>query len=384
MDICVLNPFFYPYLGGTEKVLFELYSRLSKKHNITVLTGSRENTTKETVEYFGDIKVIRMKSHYIKIPNAPLPYLVMDRIRAHIKEEKADIYHINNRYQYQIDVVNSIKKTKGKLALTIHNALPKNINGLIDTTGFIYDIAWGRALMGYSDLITGVSLNTIKTTVPRKLLKKAHVVYNGVDYNNYKNLSKSDRRIKRIINELDFDGPILFNNARLVQQKGQIHLMRALHKMLNDEYEANLLIVGKGPMQEQLEKAAKKLALEKHFRIMSEIDDKAMPYYYNASDVFVLPSLYEPASVALLEALATMTPSIASKIGGIPEMMGECGFYIKPKSTIDIYKKAIFVLNNQEEAKKRAEEGRERMIREHDWDKIAKQYEELFLHTLNR
>ena len=40
MDICILNPYFYPYKGGTEKVLLEVYSRLAKKHNITVLTST--------------------------------------------------------------------------------------------------------------------------------------------------------------------------------------------------------------------------------------------------------------------------------------------------------------------------------------------------------
>jgi glycosyltransferase involved in cell wall biosynthesis len=378
MDICVLNPFFYPHLGGTEKVLIELYKRLGKTHNVSVITGSLEKTSKESIDYIDGIKVIRLKSHYMKVPGAPLPFLVMDRIRSHIKKEHADIYHINNRYQYHLDVVNSIKHMNKKIAMTIHNALPKNINGIIDTTGLLYDIAWGRTLMRYADLITGVSENAVRTTVPKRYMEKAHVVYNGVDYKRYRHMSKKEKHVKAIIERLGFEGSIIFNNGRLVPQKGQAYLIKAFDRLLDDEYDVNLVIVGKGPMMEQFGALSKKLGIERNFKIIPEIEDYILPYYYNASDLFVLPSTYEPASVALLEGLATMTPCIASRVGGIPEMMGNCGFYIKPKSINQIYEKVIHSLNNQDEAKKKALEGRKRMIAEHDWDKIAKQYETLF------
>ena len=55
MEICVLNPYFYPYFGGTEKVLLEIYKRLSKKNNITVITSSVGSEPGETT--FEGIKI---------------------------------------------------------------------------------------------------------------------------------------------------------------------------------------------------------------------------------------------------------------------------------------------------------------------------------------
>ena len=50
MEICVLNPYFYPYKGGTEKVLLEVYGRLAKRHNITVLTSTVPGRNEERRE----------------------------------------------------------------------------------------------------------------------------------------------------------------------------------------------------------------------------------------------------------------------------------------------------------------------------------------------
>ncbi len=382
MDICVLNPFFHPHLGGTEKVILEVYKRLAKKHNICVITGSSKTTHRESISYVEGIKVVRLKSHYVTVPGAPLPFLVMDRIRSHIKSERSDVYHINNRYQYHIDVVNAIKGIDKKLAITIHNSLPRNITGFLDATGLLYDVAWGRTLMGYADLITGVSTNTIETTVPKRHRHKAHVVYNGVDYRKYRPIRKSDPLVERVMQGFPLEGQIIMNNARLVPQKGQLYLIKAFERLLREEYDANLLIVGKGPMMERFASMAERHGIAGRMRIIPEISDGELPYYYNASDMFVLPSTYEPAGLVLLESLATETPTIASRVGGIPEMMGNCGFYIKPKSVESTYRRVLHLLNNPQEARQKAAEGRKLMVREHDWDRIAKQYEGLFLGLL--
>jgi len=71
MDILMLNPFFYPYAGGTEKHILEVGKRLAKKHNISVLTARLENTQKK--EYVDGIEVIRTDAKILyKLPH-PLP-----------------------------------------------------------------------------------------------------------------------------------------------------------------------------------------------------------------------------------------------------------------------------------------------------------------------
>ena len=50
MDICVLNPYFYPYHGGTEKVLLQIYGRLARKHNICVIASAPQGQKRKSVD----------------------------------------------------------------------------------------------------------------------------------------------------------------------------------------------------------------------------------------------------------------------------------------------------------------------------------------------
>ena len=142
--------------------------------------------------------------------------------------EKAELYHINNRYQYFGDTVRIINGMDCKLALTIHNALPKNINFTTDELGRFYDWFWGRKLMGAADVITAVSTNTAKTTIPRRYMKKTHVIFNGVDFERFKKMKKNSEQVGAVMKILRFNGTTIVTNGRLVPQKGQVYLLEHL------------------------------------------------------------------------------------------------------------------------------------------------------------
>ena len=372
-----LTLFFYPYNGGTENVLLEVYKRIARKHNITIITGTLKNRGKTTCEEIFGIKVVRLKSKYIYLPKAPLPYLRMCGIRDVIRKEKTDLYHINNRFQYGLGVVKEIKRN-GAMALTIHNSLPRNIDLTTDTCGLIYDNIIGKKIIASADLITGVSEDAINVTVPKSALKRSYVVYNGVDYNLFRYRNKQNRNVKRVLHKLGFDGKIILNNGRLVPQKGQIYLLKALKLLLDKGYGVNVAIIGSGPGYAYLSKLSKNLGVENNVAFVGRVLQEDIKYYYNAADIFCLPSTYEPASIALLEGLASELPTVASRIGGIPEMMGKFGFYSIAKDERSIYNKIKFILNNKNRLGLMTKRGREKMIKEHDWKVISKRYEELF------
>lgn len=383
LEICVLNPFFHPYKGGTEKVLLEVYGRLSKKHNITVVTSAPMDRNRPSVEHVNGIKVIRLRTFQEHVPIFPMPFVFFDGLKKTLAGEGSDIYHINNRYQFFEDTVNTVKGMDKKLALTIHNAKPKNIDPLTDDLGRFYDWLWGKKLMHAADIITGVSTYTINSTVPKAERYKTHLVFNGVDYKNYRKIS-DDRRIQRVSRHFGFDGgTTVLTNGRLVAQKGQIYLMKAVEELANEGYfDINLLIIGNGPLKRPLHHAARRMGLEKRFHITYGIDDDMLPYYYNACDLFSMPSLYEPAGLALMEALACEMPSIVSRTGGIPEIAGEYALYSKPKDFYSIKERLRYALENKRKMASMAKKARQRMIKYHDWNKIAKQYENLFLSTI--
>ncbi len=382
MDISVLNPFFYPYGGGTENVLMHVYKRLSKKHNITIISGALNPKDHYSKEEINGIEVIRLKSDYYNIPGAPLPFLKMYGLKEAILHQNSQIYHINNRYQYFNGTIRTIKSLNARLALTIHNSLPKNINMATDTFGLIYDVVWGRKIMHAADLITCVSKNAMLTTVPKADLHKAVTIYNGVDSERYKKRSKRQKIVKKIINDLQLDGFTMMNNARFIPQKGHIYTIAAFERFTKKN-DAHLLLVGKGPMEKKIKELIILKNLQRNVSIIGGLKEEEMPHYYNTSDLFLFPSLYEPCGLALLEGLSSELPTIASKIGGIPEVMGSYGKYMVPRNIENLYNNMNLLYEHPDYRNKIAKGARKRMVEIFNWDKIAKEYEEYF-YTLSK
>ncbi|MCL4387667.1 glycosyltransferase family 4 protein [Candidatus Marsarchaeota archaeon] len=382
MDICVLNPYFYPYFGGTEKVLLEIYKRLSKSNNITVITSSvGSEPGEETIE---GIRVLRLKTSQRTLPHLPLPLASMEGLNAAIEKTGAEIYHINNRYQYFSSTIRAIKeRSSGRIALTIHNSLPKNIDPITDFGGLAYDMFWGRRIMRSADIITAVSKSAMETTVPIAFRKKSKVIFNGIDYRLFMP-STEKSKVEKTRSLMGFDdGILLISNGRLTTQKGHAYLMRAVAELNRIGKPTNLFLIGRGPMEKKLNMLAKKLGIENRVKISHGISEQDLPYYYNAADIFVFPSLYEPAGMAMLEALSCGTPTIATGIGGIPEALKNYGEYIKIKDVKSITDATIKVFSDMQRYKKLALECRENVIKkEHDWDTIARKYEESFEQTL--
>ncbi len=357
-------------------MILEVYRRLAKKHQITVVTSNSFGENKRVEELFG-MDVVRLKTDYINIPKAPLPYLKMHGVREAIRECDADIYHINNRFQYTLGDVKEIKKN-GKLAITIHNSLPQNIDLLTDYGGFLYDATIGRRIIGSADLITGVSTYAIRTTVSKRDLERSHVVYNGVDYHAFAKRARGDARVKKIIDRFSLDSSTLIDVGRLVPQKGHAYLIKAVHRV-SERVDMKLLILGDGPHHRYLKNLSERIGLQDSVIFAGKVEHDSAPYYYNASDLFSLQSTYEPASVALLEALSSEVFCVVAKTGGMPEMMGKCGIYSVPKDPDNIYMKIMEALNIDRREKRRlSTEGRRRMLAVHNWGKISKQYETLF------
>lgn len=381
----MLNPYFYPYNGGTEKVLLEVYSRLAKRNNVTVVTSVAARKNKPSVEEIAGIKVVRLKATSARPPTLPMPFLLFDGLKKALVRERSDIYHINNRYQYFGDTVRIVKGLDRKLALTVHNALPKNINFTTDELGRFYDWLWGKKLMGAADVITAVSANTAKTTVPRRYMKKTHVIFNGVDFRRFRKMRKDNKEVDAVVQSLGFDGTTIVTNGRLVPQKGQIYLLEAFAELVNSGMDdLNLLIIGRGPLSRHLHRSAMRMGVADKFSIVSGIADKALPCYYNACDIFAFPSLYEPAGLAVCEAMSCELPVVASRVGGIPEIVDDCGVYAKPKDYESIRDGLGYIMGNERAVRRMVALGRKRMIRQHDWDRIAKQYESVFSGVVRR
>jgi glycosyltransferase involved in cell wall biosynthesis len=122
--------------------------------------------------------------------------------------------------------------------------------------------------------------------------------------------------------------PRLIAVGRLKAPKDFLTLIRALAALADQEYEA--LIVGDGPDRSEVEAEIQRLGLEDRVQLAGERGD--VPELLAASDVFVLSSRSEGLPVSVLEAMAAELPVVASRVGGLAELVvdGETGILVPP------------------------------------------------------
>ncbi|MEM2909106.1 MAG: glycosyltransferase family 4 protein [Candidatus Bilamarchaeaceae archaeon] len=374
LRIGFLNPFFYPFMGGTEKVLYEIGWRMVKRgHEIHVYAAKHKDKLKEQEEIKG-MNVERIDAHIVWNAPPPLipPFPMFRRFRESTRDfsKHVDALHVNNRFIFSYPQIRHLAGFK-PVSLTIHNATPQNIDFLTDVGGFLHDRILLRLSYRYISGITGITKAALDMSVPDYTGLK-RIVWNGVDTKIFRGKKHTNGWL-----EIPRDKLIVLSNGRLVRQKGFEYLIKAM-KGVN----AQLVIFGRGPLENELKALAKKEGVDVIF-VTKTVSDEELVDLINLADVFVLPSLYETFGMAVLEAMACGKAVVASNVHGLPEVIGDAGLTVTPRD-VEGLRSAITLLLDDEKLRRSMERrARERAEKYFSWDKITMQYEKFFKDVLS-
>ena len=135
---------------------------------------------------------------------------------------------------------------------------------------------------------------------------------------------------------LPHKAPLVGNIGALVPHKGQRHLIDAATMVVREVPDARFLILGEGELKAALEKQIAEAALNKHVLLAGFRPDVLS--ILKGFDLFVMPSVTEGLGTSLLDAMACARPIVASRVGGIPEVVrhGETGLLVPPKDSRDL------------------------------------------------
>jgi glycosyltransferase involved in cell wall biosynthesis len=209
--------------------------------------------------------------------------------------------------------------------------------------------------------------------------EKITVVHSGVD------LSKRDRPIpleSLYVNlGLAPDKTIVTCVGRLVPNKGQRFLIEATKEVIRRHPEVRLLLVGAGPSREALKKFVSELDLDQHVRFLSDCPDTGE--ILAITTAFVLPSLGEGISVALLEAMAVGKPVIATAVPGNSDVVvpGITGLLVPAQDASALARAICELLADPSGARRMGAAGRARVKNHFSFDntcrRIAGLYDEV-------
>ncbi len=142
-----------------------------------------------------------------------------------------------------------------------------------------------------------------------------HTIKNGIDPHKFNIHNKQDA-LEKLGVSLPNNAIIIGNAARLEVVKGQPNLIEAMVH-LGEEY--HLLLAGSGSEKERLTELVKQLNLEDRVHFLGHVD--YMPTFYQALDVFCLPSNNEGFPLSTLEAQSCGIPCVANNVGGVSETL---------------------------------------------------------------
>jgi glycosyltransferase involved in cell wall biosynthesis len=206
--------------------------------------------------------------------------------------------------------------------------------------------------------------------------QKIDIVYNGIDISNYKPATAVKPSDKFIITP---------GASRITARKGLNYLLEAVAQLIPKYPQVYLKVMGDGNERESLEAQAKNLGIEKNIEFLGRIPREKTAAYYQEASVFVLPSLNEGMSNAMLEALATGLPLIATDCGGSKELIteGANGFIIKMRDSADIAAKLEKLINDKDLCQRLGHKSRE-VAENMSWEKVAKSYYAIYKKTENQ
>ena len=133
--------------------------------------------------------------------------------------------------------------------------------------------------------------------------------------------------------------------GRLVPAKGQLILLQAFHKLLNQGLDIQLILVGDGPDREHLQQFVDKHDLARHVTVCGAMNHDQTREQLAQADIFALASFAEGIPIALMEAMAMEIPCVSTSIAGIPELIRHnVDGLLVPASSVEAFAAAIHQL----------------------------------------
>ena len=283
--------------------------------------------------------------------------------------------------EYNLNVSYYNRKGKFKRFSAIINYIKKNKIDLIHTWGnseTLYALPAARLCKVHllnGSIRHGVRLNTFSHRFRSLVLKKSgyimansyagfeankikinkyrhFVIYNGIEEKFFTSFDEKKRKDFNLKHNLPPEAVIFITIANFVPYKDYATIIKSLSELKSKEFPFHYIIIGKGPMLNEIKKLITKSGLDSNISIFSDNPD--ILFLLSISDIMIHSSLGEGCSNAILEASAAGLIVVASDTGGTKEIINEWSFLFGYKNKVELIEKikeAVQLKNNYPEVR---------------------------------
>jgi len=353
----MIVPYYIPIKGGITSYVSSLVTNLNKndKYNFNTTVIARYGKTDENTYIINQKIYFIIKSFLILCKKRP------DVIHAH-----------SHWYILTPSVIYKLIHPKTRLIFTFHTELIDELKGLKKIA-----LLW---LLSRCNTITFVSKALMKKVEDNfEITTTKKVIYAGVSV---KKVSEAELQqfkerflLKNNAPILAFVGPLVWK-----QKVEGVKLLIKSFRIISEKYpNSKLLIIGDGKYKRELQQLTEKSNIRDNVVFTGFVDNVFVPL--SITDIYTHISLQEGGvSISLLEAMSRGKPVIATKVGGIPELIndGENGILIDAEPRL-IAKAIIRLYGDNKKMKELGENAYTTVKKKHTWDKIADEFRDLYM-----
>ena len=364
----------YPTYGGSGIVGSELGKELAARgHTVHFISSALPTRLTELNE--------RVRFHEVEMMSYPLfehqPYTLAlaTKMSTVAESENLDLLHVHYAIPHSISAILARESLKPHRRLPVITTLHGTDITLVGADRSYLPIT--RYGLEQSDGVTAISNYLKQATIETFQFDRIQVIPNFVCPSDYKPRIDCDLRETLSPNDV----PIMVHVSNFRPVKRPVDCVEILARVLK-KTEARLVMVGDGSERTNAVHRANCLGISDHCVFVGK--QPRIVDYLCAADVLLLPSEQESFGLAALEAMAVQVPVIASRVGGVPEVVddGETGFLSSVGDLDKMAEDAVRLLTDSEFRRAMGKRARESAITRYSTDKIIPQYIEFYEQVL--
>lgn len=357
----------YPTYGGSGIVGSELGRELSERgHNVHFISSALPTRLTELNDrvHFHEVEMMS----YPLFEHQPYSLALATKMATVARAENLDLLHVHYAIPHSISAILARESIRNRFYLPVITTLHGTDITLVGADRSYLPIT--RYGLQQSDGVTAVSQFLKKATIETFDFDEVEVIPNFICAEDYQR--HEDSALKREFAPKGEKLVVHVSNFRAV--KRPVDCIEILANIREKGINTKLLLVGDGPESSAVRHRARQLNVFEHC-VFAGKQPKIVDYI-SIADLLLLPSEQESFGLSALEAQACEVPVIASRVGGIPEVVsdGETGFMSEVGNVQKMSEDAIILLENEEMRREFGRRGRELAISRYNTSMIIPQY----------